>query len=65
MLAEQLLEAISKPITLNNETIHTSASIGLCFYPQHGTTVDALLKCADSAMYQAKQAGRNTYHISA
>jgi diguanylate cyclase (GGDEF)-like protein/PAS domain S-box-containing protein len=65
ILAEQLLEAISKPITLNNETIHTSASIGLCFYPQHGTTVDALLKCADSAMYQAKLAGRNTYHISA
>jgi len=58
ILMEQLIEAIRKPITLNNEIIHTSASIGLCFYPQHGTTVDELLKCAE-----AKRSGRNTYFI--
>nr|WP_320114199.1 diguanylate cyclase [uncultured Desulfuromonas sp.] len=64
VLIEQLIESIRKPITLNNEIIHTSASVGLCFYPQHGTTVDDLLKCADGAMYEAKRSGRNTYFIS-
>ncbi|WP_321532756.1 diguanylate cyclase domain-containing protein [uncultured Desulfuromonas sp.] len=63
ILLEQLIESVCKPITLNNETIRTSASIGLCFYPQHGTAIDDLLKCADGAMYEAKRSGRNTYTI--
>lgn len=64
IMAEQLLEAINKPITLNNTEFRTSASLGMCFYPRDGTTVDALLKCADSAMYEAKRKGRNTFHLS-
>nr|WP_320049614.1 diguanylate cyclase [uncultured Desulfuromonas sp.] len=64
ILLEQLIESIRKPMVINNETITTSASIGLCFYPQHGNSVDELLKCADSAMYRAKHDGRNTYIIS-
>ncbi|EAT17213.1 diguanylate cyclase domain-containing protein [Desulfuromonas acetoxidans] len=63
ILLEQLIESIRKPITLNTEIINTSASVGLCFYPQHGTTIDDLLKCADGAMYDAKRSGRNTYTI--
>lgn len=62
-LAEALLHALAKPITIENEKITTSASIGLCFSPRNGNTVDELLKCADDAMYKAKQAGRNTYYI--
>lgn len=63
-LANNLLRAISEPIMIEEKTITTSASIGLCFFPRNGNTVDELLKCADDAMYIAKHAGRNTFSIS-
>lgn len=63
-LAENLLRALAPPITIDNEQVTTSASIGLCFFPKDGQTVDELLKCTDEAMYKAKHAGRNTYHIN-
>lgn len=62
-LAENLLHALAEPIMIEDEKITTSASLGLCFFPRNGDTVDELLKCADDAMYNAKHAGRNTYYI--
>jgi diguanylate cyclase (GGDEF)-like protein len=41
-----------------------SISMGVAFYPRHGTSVDELLKAADRALYQAKQSGRNRVRIS-
>ncbi|MEA3465630.1 MAG: GGDEF domain-containing protein [Thermodesulfobacteriota bacterium] len=63
-LAEQILSALNKPIILFETTVTISASIGLCFFPKHGTTFDELLKCADEAMYKAKNVGRNTFYIA-
>ena len=41
----------------------TTISIGISLYPDHGADIDTILKNADSAMYQAKQAGRNQYQL--
>jgi len=62
-LANNVLQALAEPISIGDKEITTAASIGLCFFPKDGHTVDKLLKCSDAAMYKAKNAGRNTYHI--
>lgn len=60
-VAEKILSELSQtpPIDGTNATI--SASIGISIYPNDATTVDELLRNADTAMYQAKKNGRNNY----
>jgi diguanylate cyclase (GGDEF)-like protein/PAS domain S-box-containing protein len=61
---DQLLEAASEPIQVGELSLHVSASIGVTFYPQlDEADPDLLLRQADQAMYQAKLAGGNRYHI--
>lgn len=55
-LAHKLLQAIEVPYTFNDTALQIDASIGIAMYPDHGTTVDALIQTADSTMYLAKQA---------
>jgi len=63
-LAYQLIDTIKTPILLSTSTVTVAASIGLCFFPRHGSNVDELLKCADNAMYNAKKCGHNTVHLA-
>jgi diguanylate cyclase (GGDEF)-like protein/PAS domain S-box-containing protein len=63
-LAQQLLNALTRPIPLTTGDVTIAASVGLCCFPKHGTSVDELLKCADSAMYSAKKCGHNTVHLT-
>jgi diguanylate cyclase (GGDEF)-like protein/PAS domain S-box-containing protein len=58
-LADDLIDAFAAPIVLQQSEISISPSIGIALYPDHAQTVEELLKCADSAMYQAKRRGRN------
>jgi len=59
---DRLLAAAARPMTLNNLELSVSASIGVAFYPQsESLESDQLLRQADQAMYQAKQAGKNRY----
>jgi diguanylate cyclase (GGDEF)-like protein len=60
-VAEKLLAALSEPLALQGQVLHSSGSIGIALYPEDGRDVDTLLKHADVAMYRAKDAGRNTY----
>ena len=60
---DRLLNATTKPFVLGDVTAQVSASIGVTFYPNDGDDADQLLRHADQAMYQAKQAGKNRYHI--
>ena len=46
-----------------DQRVQVSASIGVTFYPQDDVDADVLLRHADQAMYQAKQAGKNRYHL--
>jgi len=52
--------ALAAPIDLGDITVQLSCSIGIAFYPQHGASVENLLRYADMAMYQAKRAGAGT-----
>jgi diguanylate cyclase (GGDEF)-like protein/PAS domain S-box-containing protein len=58
---ERLLQAASEPITIRNEILQVSVSIGVTHYPKDGGDTDLLLRHADQAMYAAKQAGRNRF----
>jgi diguanylate cyclase (GGDEF)-like protein/PAS domain S-box-containing protein len=63
-LLVRLLEAAAQPVLLEQRTLQVSASLGVTFYPQEEDMVaDTLLRQADQAMYQAKLAGKNRYHI--
>ncbi len=59
----RLLQVISEPVMLQSQAICVSASIGISIYPEDDTDPDTLLRHADQAMYQAKQEGKNCFHI--
>ncbi len=63
-LLNRLLAAASAPLQVGAIALQASASIGVTFYPQ-GEEIDPdqLLRQADQAMYQAKLAGKNRYHL--
>jgi diguanylate cyclase (GGDEF)-like protein/PAS domain S-box-containing protein len=58
-----LFAAINQPVLLDNHELSVSASIGITTYPRDGRDVTSLLKNADTAMYQAKEAGRNAFRF--
>lgn len=60
---ERVLSAVSQPYELDDKTIQISASIGMSIYPLDNADADTLLRHADQAMYQAKQSGRNCFHL--
>ncbi|MDO9220242.1 MAG: EAL domain-containing protein, partial [Thiobacillus sp.] len=60
----RLLAAAAQPVHVGELVLQVSASIGVTFYPQPGDVdADQLLRQADQAMYQAKLAGKNRYHV--
>jgi len=60
-VAEKLLRAVSESCDINGTVVKVSASIGIAICPDHGTTIEALLKGADAAMYAIKRTGKNSY----
>jgi diguanylate cyclase (GGDEF)-like protein/PAS domain S-box-containing protein len=60
IVAEKIREALARPYLLKTHKHHSSPSIGISMYSGHRATVDEVLQQADLAMYQAKNAGRNT-----
>ncbi|MBP9713949.1 MAG: EAL domain-containing protein [Sterolibacterium sp.] len=60
---QRLLQAAATPVLLNESMLSVSASIGVTLYPGDGADADQLIRHADQAMYQAKQAGKNRYHL--
>jgi diguanylate cyclase (GGDEF)-like protein/PAS domain S-box-containing protein len=60
---ERLLLAAAYPFNVGDDVMHVSASIGVTFYPQDLVDADLLMRHADQAMYVAKQAGKNRYHL--
>ncbi len=65
-LAATLVDRISVPVTIDGLRLAVEASAGVAIYPDDGATVDALLRCADVAMYEAKRRGDSVvrYNIS-
>ncbi|MBK7972743.1 MAG: EAL domain-containing protein [Deltaproteobacteria bacterium] len=60
-VAERMLNELRKPFALAGREVRVGASIGIAVAPDDGGDVETLLKHADMAMYQAKQAGRDAY----
>ncbi|MBU2965933.1 EAL domain-containing protein [Amphritea sp. 2_MG-2023] len=60
-ICEDLLQTLSLPYLLGEETAYITASIGITLYPDDGRNANDLLKSADQAMYAAKQNGRNCF----
>ena len=62
-IAEKISEEVSRPYLINGQKLYISTSIGIALYTGIDETVDLLLKRADTAMYQAKESGRDTYRF--
>jgi diguanylate cyclase (GGDEF)-like protein len=62
-LARRLNETIEMPFEIDGHQIVIGTSIGIAFAPQDGLDADLVLKCADLALYRAKQDGRGTYRL--
>ncbi|OOE13969.1 putative bifunctional diguanylate cyclase/phosphodiesterase [Fictibacillus arsenicus] len=62
-VAEDIICSFTKPFLLSGKEVFTTPSIGISLYPGNGSDSDTLLKRADSALYQAKDRGRNTYQF--
>lgn len=63
-LVRRLIAAIDRPAELGGLSLHVTSSVGITFYPQpEPVEAEQLLRQADQAMYQAKLAGRNRFHV--
>ena len=62
-LAQKILSQFSTPIMIDGREVFSGASIGIALYPSDTEDADELLKFADSAMYHAKELGRNNYQF--
>jgi len=61
---ERILDTVfAEPLVVDDFAHRVTASIGVALYPQDDVDADILLRHADQAMYQAKQAGKNRYHM--
>ena len=61
LAAQKMLAAIALPHHIDRHNLHVGVSIGISIYPDDGQDAETLLKNADTAMYHAKESGRNTY----
>jgi len=63
LIAEKTLKAFSEPFSLDTYKLEISVSIGISVFPKDSSNVNDLIKHADTAMYSAKESGRNTYRF--
>jgi diguanylate cyclase (GGDEF)-like protein len=62
-LSRRLIEVMEQPFEIHGHQVRVGASIGIANAPLHANTVEDIMKCADLALYAAKQGGRNTFRI--
>jgi diguanylate cyclase (GGDEF)-like protein len=65
VVAEKLSGALRQPFTLAGNTVFVTASMGIAIHPEHGATVETVLRNADTAVYRAKELGRDNYQAYA
>ena len=61
--ASRINEALSKPVIVDGRPLVTTVSVGVSVFPRDGTDMGELLRHSDTAMYQAKDRGRNNYQL--
>lgn len=62
-IAQKLLEILEMPFQIEEHELHTSTSIGVVMYPEDGESAETLLKNADTALFAAKEAGRDRFQF--
>jgi diguanylate cyclase (GGDEF)-like protein len=62
-IAAKIVAAASNPMSIDEMQVAVTVSIGLVTYPEEGSDVESLLRCADEAMYAAKEEGKNRLRV--
>jgi len=62
-IISKLMAVMNEPVDINGHSLYVTLSIGAAIYPTNGLNTEDLVKNADSAMYKAKEDGRNTYRF--
>ena len=63
LAAKRIIEALAPVMCVQGEEFYLTVSLGIAFYPEDGQDQDTLVKNADTAMYRAKESGKNTYRV--
>lgn len=63
VIVERMLNSFKEPFFIDGNELHITTSIGIALYPDDGETIEALLKNSDTAMYRAKEQGKNNYQF--
>ncbi len=63
LVAQKILESVRYPFHIEGREFYITTSIGISVYPEDGPDAEALIKSADTAMYQAKEQGRDNYQL--
>jgi diguanylate cyclase (GGDEF)-like protein len=63
LFAKEINQTLRLPYVLQDQTVFVSASIGICQFPHHGRDDETLIRNADTAMYNAKQSGRDQFCV--
>src|SRR6266404_2400012 len=61
--AKKILLSLSAPCSIEGQDLHINGSIGISVYPEDGEDAETLIKNADTAMYHAKESGRNNFQF--
>ena len=63
VVAQKLLDNIAKPCRIGGYDLNITGSVGIAMYPNDGSDLETLMRCADAAMFRAKRHGRNSYRF--
>ncbi|MGM0595329.1 MAG: diguanylate cyclase domain-containing protein [Pseudomonadota bacterium] len=64
LVAGKIVDTLNEPFVIDGKEAQVGTSIGISVYPVHGDEDEALIRCADNAMYQAKSEGRSGYRLT-
>ncbi len=62
-LAERIIAQVKQPFQINDHELYVTTSVGIAVFPDDGGTAETLIKNADTAMYRAKDLGRNSFQL--
>ncbi|MBI3529237.1 MAG: EAL domain-containing protein [Betaproteobacteria bacterium] len=63
LVAKALVDKLGKPYVIESREVYSTVSCGIAFYPDHASDAPSLVRNADTAMYHAKDAGRNCFQV--
>ena len=62
-IAAKIIASVAQPFIIDQTQAVITLSVGVVTLPEAGNDIDTLMRCADEAMYAAKQKGKNSFHV--